>query len=267
MFASLKSTAPLTQGVLTLFLFLCGCSSLAPNVPHSVEPLWGEDSEGESLCRIYKQHGLLSSATGSCSTGEWKLLLPQIRPGEDGQAPDQKQEHPSAAQMKVARDALQHGIFMRSNILCKKFKDEFIRKPARSAFGSEYLSILLSAAAVATNTPDVAKVLAATAGASNAISGLLGERYVGDVDTALLGIEVARTKIFKQTAKGRKENIFKYPISQAVNDAVRYHSVCNLVEGYSAAQTAARNAAQPASTPAQPASTPAQPASIPGPER
>ena len=214
-------------------VLLSGCSAVGTNVPVSVEPLWASDPDsGRQLCKMYDQYGLLVKEHSDCAGGNWRLK--QATPGN--------QEEAEA--LAVARNELQHAIFHQSNILCKAFKDEFVRKSMRGSVGSESLSILLSAGAVATGHATVAKSLAAAAGASNAVSGLLDDRYVGDADTILLGIEAARTDIFKKTAKGREQDVFEYPINQAVNDAIRYHSVCNMIEGQSAAESAARDAAE-----------------------
>ena len=62
--------------------------------------------------------------------------------------------------------------------------------------------------------------------------------YANQLETALLGIEIARTRIFLKILAEQKNNLLDYPLGRAVNDALRYHSVCNLTEGISEASRA-----------------------------
>ena len=61
-------------------------------------------------------------------------------------------------------------------------------------------------------------MLAAAASASTAFSGLMEEQFTHSYDVTIEGIELARTKIFKQIIKSRKDNILEYTVSSAMND-------------------------------------------------
>ena len=53
------------------------------------------------------------------------------------------------------------------------------------------------------------------------------------IEIALLGIELARTDIFKKVLESANEDLSEYPVNRAINDAMRYHGVCNLQDGLS----------------------------------
>ena len=211
-------------------LLLSGCSLFGMNVPVGAEPLLAVESDSP-LCKMYKQYELLKDPNSDCDNGRWSLKLAD------------RSDTESVNVLTVARNEFQHALLSKSTTLCNEFKGRYVHKSTRSVVGSESLSILFSAASVATGHATIAKSLAAAAGASNAVSGLFEDRYSGDADMVLSGIEVERTRIFKQIQKGQTKTVIEYPVNQAVNDAIRYHAVCNMVEGQNAAESAVKDAA------------------------
>ena len=93
------------------------------------------------------------------------------------------------------------------------------------------MALALGVGAAFAGSERAGKGLAATAAAATGFRKVMDDSYAQDLESALLGVEIARTRIFKSILKGQQKNLLKYPLSRAVNDAMRYHSVCNLAEG------------------------------------
>ena len=64
---------------------------------------------------------------------------------------------------------------------------------------------------------------------------------MNDLENAQLGIELARTRIFRNILNGQGSSLINYPLSRAVNDAMRYHGVCNRSDGASESSRALSN--------------------------
>ena len=90
--------------------------------------------------------------------------------------------------------------------------------------------MVASAAATAASDNWITQVTALAASFTG-IGQTLDEAYPDDLQTTLLGIELARSRIFRQIHDQRQADLIDYPVSRAVNDAIRYHGVCNLEEG------------------------------------
>ena len=112
--------------------------------------------------------------------------------------------------------------------------------------GAETLALILSAGATFGATDQITKGLAAVAGASTGFAQLTEERFTDDLQDALNGIEIARTNIFRQILGRQDDNLLEYSVSRAVNDAIRYHNVCNLEEGRIEASSALSDAVEEA---------------------
>ncbi len=103
----------------------------------------------------------------------------------------------------------------------------------KTLLGAEKSSLMLSDGATVVGPAIIAKSLAAGAAATTGFGGLIDEGCTKNLKAALDGIEIGRTRIYKQILKGRKKSLLDYPVARAVNDAFRYHSICNLSEGRS----------------------------------
>ncbi len=215
-------------------LIAAGCSSFGLEVPISATPLTISDNktgiDNTQLCHLYKRCSLLDSTFDSCSSSDWRPKLA---------GPDDK---PEVKAMTIARNELQNELFGESTSRCNTFKQRLVKRSTRYVLGSQSLALLLSASAAVTGGEQVAKSLAAAAGASTAFGGLMEEQFANDNDVTIAGIELARTKKFKQIIKSRTDDVLDYPVSRAVNDALRYHSVCSLVEGIAESEAAVENA-------------------------
>ena len=142
----------------------------------------------------------------------------------------------------ATRNHIQHAILARSTSLCNDFKQDLARHSARNAFASRTAAHLFTGASTVTKGRHYAKVFTGVGGFSTAIGNDIDAMYGPNVAIALSGIELARTRIFRQILKHQEHDLVKYPLSRAANDALRYHSVCNLVEGIDESSAAVENA-------------------------
>ena len=213
--------------VLALLAGVAGCASVF--VPSGVDPLPyyrtdGADRKVHSLelCRLYKKYGFVE---GSCTTEEWV-----VKKFDDAQL--------TSEVLRSARNEVQHAILGLATSQCSEFKQSVTGRARGQLLGSETLALLLSAGAAFAGSEKLTKGLAAGAGAVAGFSGLMEDGYANELETALLGIEIARTRVFFNILYEQKSSLLDYPLSRAVNDAMRYHSVCNLTEGMSEASRA-----------------------------
>ena len=142
----------------------------------------------------------------------------------------------------ATRNQIQHAVLARSTSLCNEFKQSLARNSARNAIVTRAAAHVFAAASRVTKGQHYANVFAGIAGVNTAIGTDIEARYGGNVAIALSGIELARTRIFRQILEHQEQDLVKYPLSRAVNDALRYHSVCNLVEGIEESSAAVESA-------------------------
>lgn len=132
---------------------------------------------------------------------------------------------------KDARNELQHELLGAATQACHRYKNKlYSMTKGGMLFGA--LSQVSSAASGLLRVERSANI-AASAGT---VAGGLGGDFDGyfqdsRLEVALSGIELARTRIFKQLRKNRNKPVPDYPVSQAVNDAFRYNNVCAFSEG------------------------------------
>ena len=204
--------------LILFFTSMTGCA-----VPTAVDPLpyYQYDRQDGSavgtpeLCRLYSRYGF---SDGSCGSADWSVRL--------FNADDLASE-----ELISARNELQHSILSISTSMCGEFKKSLETKSMRRLLGSETFALLLSAGAAWGGSEGIARGLAALAGASTGYGRLIEDGYINDLETAQQGIEIARSDVFGQILDGQEKNLLEYPLSRAVNDALRYHAVCTISEG------------------------------------
>jgi len=162
----------------------------------------------------------------------------------------------TVAEPRRTRNGIQHAILGRSTFLCNEFKQTLARNSARYTFTMRTLTHLFTGASTVTKGRHYAKVFSGVGGLSTAIGDDIDAMYGHNVAIALSGIELARTRIFRQILEHQNDSLVEYPLSRAVNDALRYHSVCNLVEGIEESSAAVESAIGQASGSAPPAAMP-----------
>lgn len=96
----------------------------------------------------------------------------------------------------------------------------------------------------------------AIAAAAGTVAGGIGADFDGyfretKLAIALSGVELARTRIFKQVKDQEGKSVEEYPVARAVNDAFRYHNVCTLAEGLSESAGAVEAATEKVNRPAE----------------
>ena len=195
------------------------------SVPAGVDPLpyYRMDRSNRNtvhtlaLCKLYAQYGFTD---GECSEDDWTAKM-------------FTDDELASNSLRYARNEVQHTILGVATTKCNEFKRVLTARSRGQLLGAETLSLLFSAGAAFADTQQLTKGLAAAAGAFTGFSNLMQDGYTDELENALSGIEIARTRVFNQIRNAQEENLLDYPLSRAVNDAMRYHSVCNLDEGIS----------------------------------
>ena len=215
------------MAVFPIILILSGCANLGPRIPFGAERLhlstkFNESGDAgiDSMCSLYLKFDLSSA---DC----------RIKSATDEQ---------SKEQLRIQRNELQNALLAESTARCIEFKDKLIRYSTRNVVGLESFSILLSAGAATVSGARLAESLAASAGAGNAVSSIWEDNYSSDLEVALAGIELGRTKVFKNIRDGQKRPLSQYSVSRAVNDALRYHAACSRADGKIAIDSAIEDA-------------------------
>ena len=150
------------------------------------------------------------------------------------------------------RNELQHSILGIATNQCNEYKKALAARSTSGVVNASVAALLLSAGTALFGGESTPQALAASAGAFVGISALIEDKYEGDLTAALTGIEIARTRIFRQILRSQRKNLVDYPVSRAVNDAIRYHSVCNLVEGVAEVSKSLKTALEQAAREADP---------------
>ena len=208
--------------LILFFACLTGCA-----VPTAVDPLpyFQHDRRDSNavgtleLCRLYSRYGF---ADGSCGSADWNVRLFNA-------------EDLASEEIKSARNELQNSILSVSTSMCSEFKQRLEVSSGGQLLRSEALALLFSAGAALGGSEEIARGLAALAGASTGFGRLIEDGYINDMEVAQQGIELARSRVFRQINGGQEKNLLEYPLARAVNDALRYHAVCNVAEGKSEA--------------------------------
>lgn len=208
---------------------MIACAVTGCVVPAGVDPLpyFAEDGSGNEvqtplLCVLYYRYGFLDGDVESCNEVGWKLKTLNA-------------EDLNSDEYRSRRNELQHTMLSMATKACGDYRNRLTERSESLSVGPGTLALLLTAGSAAATS---AKELAAAAAAAGGISQITEESYTNDLANTQMGIELARTRIFKQILDGQKENLLKYPVSRAINDAKRYHGVCNRTDGSAQASRA-----------------------------
>ena len=201
-----------------LFIIVTGCKAhvSVEQLRYYVDTDQGsEKADSNELCILLNQYGFVEDG---CDGSELKIK-------------QFEKEELTSNKIIAARNELQHAILLSSTIMCTEFKSKLQRISRRNLLSIESMTILLPAGAAFGGSEKLVKGLATLAGVSSAYAKLLGEKYFNQNDTALQGIELARARILEEIIEEKNSNLLEYPINRAINDALRYHSVCNVADG------------------------------------
>lgn len=204
-----------------------GCavpSGVAP-LPYFAEDDSGNEIETPQLCVLYHRYGFLDGDVSTCNEVGWKLK-------------ELSAENLKSDEYRSRRNELQHTMLSMATTACADYRKKLTSRSEGFRVSTAVIAMVLSAGAtVAAETVAVTE-LAAGATAFNGISQLMEESYTNDLENTQMGIELARTRVFWNILDGQQDNLLKYPVSRAINDAKRYHSVCNRVDGRAEASRA-----------------------------
>ena len=147
---------------------------------------------------------------------------------------------------RLNRNMLQHALLTVATAECHDFKMKLYGWTRAGIFSSA-ISHISSAAATITGHDVASRALSGISSASGGIgSDIDGYFRQSRLSIALNGIELERTRIFKQINEKRETSVEEYPVPRAVNDVLRYHQVCNLPDGLSASGDAVEDATESA---------------------
>ena len=216
--------------VILAVVLVAGCA-----VPTSVDPLpyyrivdAGTRVETTELCRVYVKHGFMTNRVG-CEQG----TAMYVRLSDTDLMSNA---------VKARRNNLQHEILGVATDRCTDFKSRIQERPRNNLMTAGFIALLLAAGATA-NTGELATKLTSGATAFTSFGQLMDESYPDGVPDVIQGIEIARTRIFRQILNSQGDDLIKYPLSRAVNDALRYHAVCNIADGNAESSRATSEAA------------------------
>ena len=146
------------------------------------------------------------------------------------------------------RNQLQHVLLGIATQECHDFKSRLYGWTRFGIASGGVAHLMTSASAVSTHVP-TSQLMAGVASLSTAVDGDVGAYFrESKLSVALGGIEIARTRIFRQIKDKKGESVLEYPVSRAFNDALRYHGVCTLPEGISESASAVEDAIARAAT-------------------
>ena len=107
-------------------------------------------------------------------------------------------------------------------LLCADFRAELANQP-KKALWVGIVSELLSAASPVVSDETRSRTIAAGGSFTSITASEIDSHLDAEkIEIALLGIELARTNIFKSVIKSAGKDLPEYPVNRAINDALRY---------------------------------------------
>ena len=209
---------------LCLMLLVAGVTGCA--IPAGVDPLPIYNSDGSDpihtpmICDLYGKYRFMDD---SCNV----IVLTHEQLASD--------------EFKSARNEVQNTLLGLATAECNRLKKRLAGRSRGQLQSAESVALLLSAGASA-GTGDAVARLSAGATALTGAGRLLEEKHTTHLQTVILGIEIARTDVFMNILEDQQSDLLEYPLARAVNDAMRYHEVCNFETGLSTASRALSNA-------------------------
>ena len=191
--------------------------------------------------------GTISKATGPVAAEpfplQWKLVTTASQPELQLCWIEKEQtigclDRTSNIETEEERNNFQHALFGIATSLCADFRAELANQPKKALWVGIVSELLSAASPVVTDETRSRAVAAGGSFTSITASEIDSHLDAEKIEIALLGIELARTKIFKSVIKSAGKDLTEYPVNRAINDALRYHGVCNLQDGLSASADA-----------------------------
>lgn len=147
------------------------------------------------------------------------------------------------------RNDLQHRLMGMATQLCLEFRTKLYGETKRPIYLRAAGSLTGVASASLIPHDMTAEAVESAADVVGSVAGDLdGYFRETKMNIALSGVELARTRMFKQIVRSRQEDLATYPVGRAINDAMRYHGVCTLADGLSESAGAVEAATATASS-------------------
>ncbi|MCY3837690.1 MAG: hypothetical protein OXH09_03405 [Gammaproteobacteria bacterium] len=147
------------------------------------------------------------------------------------------------------RNDLQHRLMGMATQLCLDFRTKLYGETKRPIYlrAAGSLTGVASATLIPHNT--TAEAVGSAGDVVGSVAGDLdGYFRETKMNIALSGVELARTRLFKQIIRSREDDLETYPVGRAINDVMRYHGVCTLADGLSESAGAVEAATASASS-------------------
>ena len=147
------------------------------------------------------------------------------------------------------RNDLQHRLMGMATQLCLDFRAKLYGETKRPIYLRAVGSITGVASASLIPHDMTAEAVGSAADVVGSVAGDLdGYFRETKMNIALSGVELARTRLFRQIIRSREDDLEVYPVGRAINDAMRYHGVCTLADGLSESAGAVEAATASASS-------------------
>ena len=148
---------------------------------------------------------------------------------------------------KRRRNGIQERIIAASNQRCGEYKNFLRQFEAEGNFFLGTATTTLAGLGAVFTPAATVRALAGAAAITSGIRAEFQEDFFYTLATHVIteGIDAKREEIYKALGKRQDEEVIKYTIQAAVNDAVQYHSACTTIVGSQAASEAIRQAKNP----------------------
>ena len=166
----------------------------------------------QELCELYRRYGFVEPGSQSC--------------GDDWISRTLNETELSSSEAKSRRDDLQGTILGQATSACAYFLNNMSTGSGRWLNVVQALALFFSAGATAVSDNQDVKSLTAAAAALTGMSQLLepsNERSRGQIKAE---IELAQQRIERHIHLARQGDLAQYPLSVAVDDALKYHAAC-----------------------------------------
>ena len=197
--------------ILGMVLFsIVACASRAPSLV-GVEPLFSSSSN-QSPCSVMVQYAF---ATGTCVNDKpWNFDVDLSQSNDIWR-----------------RNELQNLLLARSTELCHRYTQSVTSRTRSGSLALRTAAAVLNGASTIISHQSTANALGATGTAATAIGTDFDDTFGRLVQIAVSGIELGRTRVFLRIRDSQSDSITEYPVTRAINDALRYHAQCDLIQG------------------------------------
>ncbi len=143
-------------------------------------------------------------------------------------------------QQKIERNRTQFRIISASNQRCGDFKNSLHKYQGDVNFALGSLTTVLAGAGAVLSHEQTAKEFAALAGVTSGVRAEFNSSYFKNItiDVVGKGIDSARSQILGDIKKKTNFSFIDYTVEEAISDAIKYHSACNVISGLQEASKA-----------------------------